>query len=131
MNRERLLELAEHIRSLDPGEYDQSVFTHCNTPACLAGHTVAKWGDFAMAKKYSFSYPGEGMSGNLFFKEAKRLLDLTQYQANMLFTGAPFTLKRGDGQYHRPTQEEAASVLERMARSWAPDLLVLPRWVMQ
>ena len=106
MNKENILELAEHIERLDPEEYDQRVLAHdCGTPACIAGHAAYLLSGMSL-------YPSTGII------EAKAWLGLSSIEADCLFDSMPFGAEPG---ISAPTPQDAAATLRHLAETGEVD----------
>lgn len=100
MNTDRLLELADAVKALDPKRFAMEVFLDtsedypldgegeevpiCDTVCCIAGHAVAIWAPEEFAR-HCVVQDGVLDDDNDFYPLAKRLLDLTNRQADQLF----------------------------------------------
>ena len=108
MNKERILELAEHIRQSD--SYTQGKwFNECGTPGCIAGHTIALFADdfshfhFSESGLLTGLYIDTDGYGKFIRYKAMMLLELDENQAHAIFS----YLDVGDA-----TKEQAAAMLE-------------------
>ncbi|QIG75334.1 hypothetical protein EVC29_105 [Rhizobium phage RHph_Y52] len=85
MNKERILQLADHIENLpDPSKFDMGSYGHrCGAPACFAGHTFEL---FAGGHR-------ETLGGGEIHATAASLLDLTDVEADRLFTPSTVVIR--------------------------------------
>jgi hypothetical protein len=104
MNADKLRQLAEHIRKLKPGEYNQGEWYKvgkCGTEACLAGHTALMEGAHIGVNHASippqFAYMVEGQSLPDY---AAGVLGLDEREANNLFGGGGLDWPDGFRQQH-------------------------------
>lgn len=81
-NAKRLEELATIVENAD--RFDQENWHVCGSPQCVGGHAVARWGDFKKAMAYDNGDP-KRVSGHSFTSQARRILRLTDDEANALF----------------------------------------------
>ena len=88
MNKERILELAGFLDTLDPNKFDMGTFgyedSEYGTVACIAGWTVARW----LPSVFDYwQHPEDsiGETPDTILKSAKDLLGLTTKQADALF----------------------------------------------
>ena len=82
MNKQRLIELAEHIESLPRGEFDMSFYLYeakCGTVACIAGHATLLYADEWKKSKFINGHTESA------FTEAMKALELCSGEAFALF----------------------------------------------
>ena len=96
--------------------YDQTIWNHCNTPACIGGYTVFELDP-------GFDHFNAGWTGAYFSKrenvivevdieiEAGQLLGLGRIQGSLLFDGTPH------GGYTKVSNMGAAKVLRHLAET--------------
>ena len=131
MNTENMRTLAAHIRRIGnswvidgievpkriTGYRQNSMMYHCGTPACIAGHAAALSGmgipeEAGLKNKdRRLTREAEWLANPKIEKAAREWLDLTRRQASDLFRAYPPWAKNSK----RPTAEEAATELERLA----------------
>ena len=100
MNTERILELAQKIEELPAEQFGMEKFwrhvpegwwdgknanTLCRSPGCIAGHTVALYGDGPTLMKRTLFKNFDIDMGETTDEYAKDLLDLSESQAEELF----------------------------------------------
>ena len=95
--------------------FDQTTWSHCNTPACIGGHTVFELDP-------GFDHFNAGWTGAYFSKrenvlvkvdietEAGQLLGLGSLQGSLLFDGSPFA-------HSKISNMGAAKVLRHLAET--------------
>lgn len=104
MNKEKILALATHLSHLPDAQFDMEE-TLCGTVGCIAGHAVLLFG-----VKPTIT------NGREIIGQARRLLDLTDHQADQLFMGYGI-LGENDVPLNLITREDAVTTLYNFSQT--------------
>lgn len=113
MNKDRILELADHIEKSET--YDQRTWFHtCGTPACIAGHAAMLFAADKLLQMGHMKCPDI----------AQNELGLSWIKSQRLFDGSPLGFTEDEG-FIKVSSAHAVKVLRHLAETGEVDWSII------